>query len=64
MRKKSTTQKIKEIAKRRRLGDIKMVSVETGYSQSHVSRVLRGEKRNESIVDSAYYLITGPRATA
>jgi len=34
------------IRKKMRIGDIAKIARETGYDQSHVSRVLRGESRN------------------
>ena len=46
--------KMTVIASRQRRGDVTRVAEATGYSVSHVSRVMRGERNNEGILSSAY----------
>lgn len=51
----TVTQKLERISPRLRRGDINAIAFCTGYDQSHVSRVLRGERGpNPAIVESAY----------
>jgi hypothetical protein len=51
----TVTQKLERISPRLRRGDITAIAYRTGYDQSHVSRVLRGERGpNPAIVESAY----------
>ena len=47
-------QKLQAIAQCRRTGDNATIAAKTGYDPSHVSRVLRGQRNNESIVNVAY----------
>lgn len=47
-------QKIKAIRVSLRRGDIGVIASRLDYDQSHVSRVLRGERNNEEIVNYAY----------
>lgn len=49
------TEKLERISPRLRRGDINAIAYRTGYDQSHVSRVLRGERgANSYIVETAY----------
>jgi hypothetical protein len=48
--------KMTVIASRQRRGDVTKVAVNTGYSISHCSRVIRGERNNETILSEAYRL--------
>jgi PP-loop superfamily ATP-utilizing enzyme len=51
----TVTQKLERISPRLRRGDINVIAFRTGYDQSHVSRVLRGERgANSYIVEAAY----------
>jgi len=47
-------QKRQHVAVRLKRGDISTIAAYTGYDQSHVSRVLRGERNNDSIINEAY----------
>ena len=42
------------IASRQRRGDVTKVANNTGYSTSHCSRVIRGERNNAAILQEAY----------
>lgn len=44
------------IKSRQRRGDVTKVAGNTGYSVSYVSRVIRGLRNNESILNNAYRL--------
>ena len=46
--------KMTVIKSRIRRGDVTKVANKTGYSISHVSRVLRGERNNKFILSTAY----------
>ena len=46
--------KMTVIASRQRRGDVTKVAEATGYSVSHVSRVIRGHRNNASILSAAY----------
>jgi hypothetical protein len=46
--------KMTVIASRQRRGDVTKVAEATGYSVSHVSRVIRGLRNNPSILSAAY----------
>lgn len=59
----STSEKLRAISRRLRKGDISAIADKTGYDQSHVSRVLRGERNNDSIVNAAYTRV-GKRSVA
>jgi hypothetical protein len=52
----STWEKSSNISPRKRRGDTTRVANLTSYSISHVSRVLRGERHNDRIINSAYNL--------
>jgi transcriptional regulator with XRE-family HTH domain len=56
--------KLTAIRLRRRSGDVKYVAMKTGYDQSHVSRVLRGERNNPEIVNAAYQRVSKRKVTA
>lgn len=47
-------QKRQHVASRLKRGDISDLAAYTGYDRSHVSRVLRGERNNDAIVNEAY----------
>lgn len=47
-------QKVARLNRRIRLGDVKAVAEETGYSSTQVSDVLNGNSYNESLVNKAY----------
>jgi predicted transcriptional regulator len=49
--------KIVAFTEAKRFGDISRVAEETGYTQSMVSKTLRGLRNNESIVNKAYRLV-------
>lgn len=49
--------KIVAFTEAKRRGDIAKVANETGYTQSMVSKTLRGLRNNESIVNKAYRLV-------
>ena len=49
--------KIVAFTEAKRHGDIAKVAQETGYTQSMVSKTLRGLRNNESIVNKAYRLV-------
>ena len=53
----STTFKVKAFNQARRQGDITTIAEATGYSPAMVSRTLRGERNNETIVNKAYRLV-------
>ena len=42
------------IASRKRRGDVTKVADNTGYSVSHCSRVIHGQRNNDSILSEAY----------
>lgn len=46
--------KMTVIASRQRRGDVTKVAEATGYSVSHCSRVIRGERNNSTILSAAY----------
>lgn len=48
--------KMTMIKARQRRGDVTKVAENTGYSTSYVSRVIRGLRNNESILNNAYRL--------
>lgn len=47
-----------------RRGDISEIAARIGYDQSHVSRVLRGIRNNEAIVNAAYSRLSKRKVTA
>jgi len=49
--------KIVAFTEAKRRGDIAKVAEETGYTQSMVSKTLRGLRNNMSIVNKAYRLV-------
>lgn len=49
--------KIVAFTEAKRRGDIAKVAEETGYTQSMVSKTLRGLRNNVSIVNKAYRLV-------
>jgi len=49
--------KIVAFTEAKRHGDIAKVAQETGYTQSMVSKTLRGLRNNDSIVNKAYRLV-------
>jgi predicted transcriptional regulator len=49
--------KIVAFTEAKRHGDIAKVAAETGYTQSMVSKTLRGLRNNMSIVNKAYRLV-------
>ena len=49
--------KIVAFTEAKRRGDIAKVAQETGYTQSMVSKTLRGLRNNVSIVNKAYRLV-------
>ena len=49
--------KIVAFAEAKRHGDIQTIAQMTGYSQAHVSNTLRGNRKNDTIVNKAYRLI-------
>ena len=49
--------KIVAFTEAKRRGDIAKVAKETGYTQSMVSKTLRGLRNNVSIVNKAYRLV-------
>ncbi len=49
--------KIASYNRAQRRGDVSRVAAETGYSESMVSRTLRGLRNNTSIVNKAYRLV-------
>jgi hypothetical protein len=53
----TTTYKIKAFNRARRQGDITTIAEATGYSPAMVSRTLRGQRNNETIVNKAYRLV-------
>lgn len=53
---RSVNQKRLTFKARQRKGDIEELSFRTGYSESHVSNVLNGRRRNRDIVESAFNL--------
>lgn len=60
----SVKQKLSAISSRLRKGDISEIAARTGYDQSHVSRVLRGIRNNESIVNAAYTRLSKRKVTS
>ena len=60
----STKHKLAIISSRLRRGDITAVAVKTGYDQSHVSRVLSGQRNNVRIVDAAYSRVNRRKVNA
>jgi hypothetical protein len=52
-------QKVARLNRRIRLGDVKAVAEETGYSTTQVSDVLNGNSFNESLVNKAYDVARG-----
>lgn len=46
--------KMTVIASRQRHGDVTKVAENMNYSVSHCSRVIRGERNNDSILSEAY----------
>lgn len=63
-KKTSARQKLAVIRSRRRIGDVSLIAAQTGYDQSHVSRVLRGIRANDTIVNAAYAHMSKRKATA
>lgn len=57
-------QKIARLNKRIRLGDVKTVAAETGYSPSQVSDALNGNTFNEFLVNKAWDLARNRMANA
>ena len=53
----NTVYKIVSFNRAQRRGDVSRVAAETGYSESMVSRTLRGLRNNETIVNKAYRLV-------
>lgn len=49
--------KIAAYNRAQRRGDVTRIASETGYSESMVSRTLRGLRNNEAIVNKGYRLI-------
>jgi predicted transcriptional regulator len=49
--------KIVAYTEAKRRGDVARIAEETGYTQSMVSKTLRGLRNNESIVNKAYRLV-------
>ena len=49
--------KIVAFTEAKRRGDINRIAEETGYTQSMVSKTLRGLRNNDSIVNKAYRLV-------
>ena len=60
----STSTKIAAVRSRLRRGDVSTIAALTGYDPSHVSRVIRGERNNPSIVDKAYSHVGKRKAKA
>lgn len=60
----TTRQKLAVISPRMRLGDVTAIAAKTGYDQSHVSRVLRGIRANDTIVSAAYTHVSKRKAVA
>jgi hypothetical protein len=56
-RKISYAQKVKSINANRVHGDLALVAKATSYDPGHVCHVLKGRKRNETIVNEAYEMI-------
>jgi hypothetical protein len=52
-------QKVARLNRRIRLGDVKFVAEETGYSSTQVSDVLNGNSYNETLVNKAYDVARG-----
>lgn len=50
----SYSQKLARLNRRIRLGDVKTVAAQTGYSTTQVSDVLNGNSFNETLVNRAY----------
>jgi len=46
--------KMTVIASRQRRGDVTKTANNTGYSPSHCSRVMRGQRNNDTILSEAY----------
>lgn len=57
-------QKIARLNKRIRLGDVKQVAKETGYSPNQVSEVLNGNSYNELLVNKAWDIARNRMANA
>lgn len=53
----STVYKIAAYNRAQRRGDVSRIAAETGYSESMVSRTLRGLRANDAIVNKGYRLI-------
>ena len=53
----SPVYKIVAFTEAKRRGDINRIAQETGYTQSMVSKTLRGLRNNESIVNKAYRIV-------
>lgn len=53
--------KIVAFTEAKRRGDVARIAEETGYTQSMVSKTLRGLRNNESIVNKAYRLVKDRR---
>ena len=49
--------KIATYNRAQRRGDVARIAAETGYSESMVSRTLRGLRNNETIVNKGYRLV-------
>jgi hypothetical protein len=57
--KRSYTQKISEVNRKLRFGDVTRVAESTGFSTNYVSEVLSGLYNNERIVNEAYDIARG-----
>ena len=57
-------QKRQAIKVRLRRGDISEIAARTGYDQSHVSRVIRGIRQNDAILNAAYTRVSKRKVTA
>lgn len=53
----NTIYKIVAFTEAKRHGDVTRIAEETGFTQSMVSKTLRGLRNNESIVNKAYRLV-------
>lgn len=57
--KRSYTQKISEVNRKLRFGDVTRVAESTGFSTNYVSEVLSGLYNNERVVNQAYDIARG-----
>lgn len=63
MAKLTTAEKLERVSPRLRRGDFSAIANKTGYNQSYVARVLRGERNpNDHIVEAAYTQVKNRKA--